>query len=212
MHLITQPVHVLPCSNSVTKGNNGTNRILYHDIAAQTITEPPRVSLLEPGIPDCKLHWVFSNNQISGCREQREGLLMRPHRAFPVVWCPGFMAVTPSFTHLSITFSNRRFSNCGPTGDVGFVRVFMETGSSRWIFNSCVTFYCGTVNLVYNKRSSRKNLSPTFILCDTDRIENDVFKNPIVACIGCSGNVSMEPLPSNDRGINIQTNRLMGGI
>jgi hypothetical protein len=22
------------------KGNNGTNRILYHDIAAQTITEP----------------------------------------------------------------------------------------------------------------------------------------------------------------------------
>jgi hypothetical protein len=34
------------------EGNNGTNKILYHDIAAQTITYPPRVSLLEPGILD----------------------------------------------------------------------------------------------------------------------------------------------------------------
>jgi hypothetical protein len=41
MHLITQPVHVLPCSNSAMKDNNGTNRILYHDTAAQTNTEPP---------------------------------------------------------------------------------------------------------------------------------------------------------------------------
>jgi hypothetical protein len=41
MHLITQPVHASPCSNSAMKGNNGTNRILYHDIAGQTITKPP---------------------------------------------------------------------------------------------------------------------------------------------------------------------------
>jgi hypothetical protein len=41
MHLITQPVHVLPCSNSAMKGNNGINRILYHNITAQTITKPP---------------------------------------------------------------------------------------------------------------------------------------------------------------------------
>jgi hypothetical protein len=39
MHLITQPVHVLPFSNSAVKGNNGTNRTLYRDIAAKTITE-----------------------------------------------------------------------------------------------------------------------------------------------------------------------------
>jgi hypothetical protein len=32
MYLITQPVHVLPYSNSAMKGKNGTNRILYHDI------------------------------------------------------------------------------------------------------------------------------------------------------------------------------------
>jgi hypothetical protein len=28
----------------------------------------------------------------------------------------------------------------------------------------------------------------------------------------CSGNVFTEPLPSNDRGIHIQTQRLMGGV
>jgi hypothetical protein len=41
MHLITQPLHVLLCSNSAMKGNNGIKKVLYHDIAAQTITEPP---------------------------------------------------------------------------------------------------------------------------------------------------------------------------
>jgi hypothetical protein len=30
-----------PNCNSAMKGNDGTNRILYHDIAAQIITEPP---------------------------------------------------------------------------------------------------------------------------------------------------------------------------
>jgi hypothetical protein len=40
---ITRPVHVhvLPCNKSAMQGNNGTNRILYHDIAAQTTIEPP---------------------------------------------------------------------------------------------------------------------------------------------------------------------------
>jgi hypothetical protein len=41
MHLITQPVHVKPSSNSATRGNNRTNRILYHDIAVRTMSEPP---------------------------------------------------------------------------------------------------------------------------------------------------------------------------
>jgi hypothetical protein len=41
MHLITQLVHVVLCSNSAMKGNSVTKRILYHDIGAQTITEPP---------------------------------------------------------------------------------------------------------------------------------------------------------------------------
>jgi hypothetical protein len=41
MQLIIQPVQVLPCSNSAMNGNNETSRILYHDIDAETITEPP---------------------------------------------------------------------------------------------------------------------------------------------------------------------------
>jgi hypothetical protein len=54
VHLITQPVRVLPCSNSAMKGNNGTNRILYHCIAAQTNTEQ-----------DCRLPRVFSKHKLS---------------------------------------------------------------------------------------------------------------------------------------------------
>jgi hypothetical protein len=53
-NLITQPIHVLPCSNSVMKCNNGTNRIPYL----------PCVSLLEPAIPDCRLPWVFSKHKL----------------------------------------------------------------------------------------------------------------------------------------------------
>jgi hypothetical protein len=73
MHLITQPVHVLPCSNSAMKGNNGTKRIPYHDIAGQTTAEPPYISLLKLGIRDCRLPWVSPNVNSSSCREQRKG-------------------------------------------------------------------------------------------------------------------------------------------
>jgi hypothetical protein len=44
-------------------------------------------------------------------------------------------------------------------------------------------------------------------------IENDASNNSsIVACIRYHGNVFTEPFPSNDRGIHIQTHRLIGGI
>jgi hypothetical protein len=36
----------------------------YHDIAAQTITHSPSVSLLEPDIPDCRLSWVFFKRKL----------------------------------------------------------------------------------------------------------------------------------------------------
>jgi hypothetical protein len=62
--LITQPDHVLPYSNSPMMGNNGANKILYHDIPAQTTTELIIVSLLESGIPDCRLPWVFSKRKL----------------------------------------------------------------------------------------------------------------------------------------------------
>jgi hypothetical protein len=54
--------------------------------------------------------------------------------SFPVVRCAGFMVVTLSFTHLSITFSNQKFINCSLTVCDGFVKLtshrttFVETG------------------------------------------------------------------------------------
>jgi hypothetical protein len=41
MHLIAQPGHVLPCSYSAMKGDAVMGPTEYHDIAAQTVTEPP---------------------------------------------------------------------------------------------------------------------------------------------------------------------------
>jgi hypothetical protein len=66
MHLITQPVHVLPCSNKAMKGNNGTKSIQYQDIAAQTITEPHTCFTVgtELGIPDCRLPCLFSKRKL----------------------------------------------------------------------------------------------------------------------------------------------------
>jgi hypothetical protein len=48
------PVHVLLCSNSVMKGKHG----------GQQNTEPSSVSMLGPGIPDCRLPWMFSKRKL----------------------------------------------------------------------------------------------------------------------------------------------------
>jgi hypothetical protein len=45
-----------------------------------------------------------------------------------------------------------------------------------------------------------------------DRIENDVQQFFYCMCIRWRGNVFTESLPSNDKGIHIQTHRLTGGI
>jgi hypothetical protein len=46
-----------------------------------------------------------------------------------------------------------------------------------------------------------------------DLIEKDASNiSYIVACIRCRGNAFTEPLPSNDKGIHIETHRLMGEI
>jgi hypothetical protein len=81
MHLITQPVHILPSSNLVMKCNNGTNRILYHNIAAQTITEPP--SCFTVGTRHA--FWIVGflacspNVDCSWYREQHKGWLIWPY-------------------------------------------------------------------------------------------------------------------------------------
>jgi hypothetical protein len=88
----------------------------------------PCVSLLEPGIPDCRLPWLFYNRKLFLMQETaRKTTHLTISRTFPVVWCPGFMVVIPSFMHLSITFSNQRFRNCSPTVDAGYVKLTLDS-------------------------------------------------------------------------------------
>jgi hypothetical protein len=61
---------------------------------------------------------------------------------FPVVWCPGFMVVTPLFPHLSITFSNHRFSNCRPTINVGCVKITLDSFCGKRVFKINIQFCC----------------------------------------------------------------------
>jgi hypothetical protein len=101
---LPKPVHVLPCNNSAMKGNNWT-------------TMDTRVLLPKPSqnLPRVEFYWwsqAFrigcSPNVNSSCCKERQTIW--PCQAFPVVCCRGFVVVTPSFTHLSITFSNQRFA------------------------------------------------------------------------------------------------------
>jgi hypothetical protein len=61
---------------------------------------------------------------------------------FPVGCCPGFMVVTPSFMHLSITFSNQRFSNCSPIVGVGFVKLKSDNFCGNTVFKLNIQFCC----------------------------------------------------------------------
>jgi hypothetical protein len=52
------------------------------------------------------------------------------------------MVVAPSFTHLNITFSKQRFSNCSPTVDAGFVSLTSDSICVNRIFKMNVQFCC----------------------------------------------------------------------
>jgi hypothetical protein len=62
--------------------------------------------------------------------------------AFPIVWCPVFMVVTPSFTHLSIAFSNQKVSNCSPIMDVRFVKFRSDNFCGNRVFKVNIQFCC----------------------------------------------------------------------
>jgi hypothetical protein len=105
----------------------------------------PHVSLLELN----QAFWIvgflecFTNVKSSWCREQRERRLIWPYHMFPVVWYPNFLVVSPSFMHLSITFSNQRFSklqSCGCWICEAHIRQFLWKRPSCWIFSSAVTY------------------------------------------------------------------------
>jgi hypothetical protein len=58
-------------------------------------------------------------------------------RAFPITWFPGFKAITSSFTHVSITFSNQSVTNCSKaesTVDAGFVKLMLQRLCGNWAF------------------------------------------------------------------------------
>jgi hypothetical protein len=96
----------------------------------------PHVPLLELGILDCRLPWVFSKR--NSMKEDSSNIT----HAFPVAWCPGFMVMTPLFTHLSITFSNQRFSNCCPTVNVAFVKLTSFSFCGNRVFKMNIQFCC----------------------------------------------------------------------
>jgi hypothetical protein len=52
------------------------------------------------------------------------------------------MVMTPSFMHLSVTFSNQRFSNCSPTMDVGFVELTLDSFCGNRFFKMNIQFCC----------------------------------------------------------------------
>jgi hypothetical protein len=145
MHLITQPIHVLPCSNLAMMADNGTNRILYHDIVARTITEPTpcfivgtRNAFRIVGSLGCP-----PNINSSWCKEQREGRLISPSLArFLLSDIHVFLVLTPPFTHLIITLSNHRLSGCSPTVDVGFVKVTSDSFCGNRVFKMNIQFCC----------------------------------------------------------------------
>jgi hypothetical protein len=60
--------------------------------------------------------------------------------AFPFVPCPGFVVMTPFFTHLSITFSNQRFNSCSPTMDVGLVKLMPGSFYGNRVFKMDIQF------------------------------------------------------------------------
>jgi hypothetical protein len=83
---------------------------------------------LEPGIPDWKFPYVFSKRELFLMhREQREERLIWQHHAH-VSSCLifGFYGRDTIVYASGHSFSNKLFSKCKPTLDVGFVKLTSE--------------------------------------------------------------------------------------
>ena len=75
------------------------------------------------------------------CWEQSEGRLSWPYYVFPPIRRPGFMIITPYFSHFSVVFSNQRFGNCSPTVNVGFVKLPSDFFFNR-VLKMSIEFCC----------------------------------------------------------------------
>jgi hypothetical protein len=68
------------------KSNNGTNRVLYHDIAAQTIREPPPCfNYWRKAIRIAGILGFSPNVYSSSCNSVKDDSSGHMTRAFPVV-------------------------------------------------------------------------------------------------------------------------------
>jgi phosphatidylinositol kinase/protein kinase (PI-3 family) len=177
MHLITQPVHVFPCSNSPMKGKDGTNRTPRYCCPNHHKTSPVfhcwNQAFRIVGFLVCS-----PNVNSSWCRKQREGRLIWPYHA-RVSSClmSRFHGRDTSFTHLSITSNNQRFINCSPTVNDGFVKLtesFCENRTFRMNIQFCCSVTCAAVVLWFFETilNVRRSLSinvefrPLFLFTD----------------------------------------------
>jgi hypothetical protein len=144
MHLITQPVHVLLCSNSTMKVNKGTNRIPRYCFPNSHRTSPV-FRCWNQAFQIAGFLVYPPNVNSSWCKERREGRLIWPYHprvsCCLMSWFYGRDG-TPSFTYLSITFCNQGFSNCNPTVDVGFVTLSWNIFCGNKVSNVNVQFFC----------------------------------------------------------------------
>jgi hypothetical protein len=66
------------------KGNNGTNRTLYHDIVAQTITEPSPCFTVGTRYSGLSVHQMRVNS--SWCKEEHKGRFVWPNHVIVSSW------------------------------------------------------------------------------------------------------------------------------
>ena len=96
------------------------------------------------------------NINTSWRKGHRKERLIWPYDAFPGVWCPGFIVVTPSY--LSFTLSNQRFSKSTPTVDVGFFKLTSDSfcGNSylKMSFQFCCHLFCSS-SVIFQKNPSQ---------------------------------------------------------
>jgi hypothetical protein len=114
-HLITQPVHVLPCSNSVMKDNMRPTEYCTTILLPKT---SHNLSVFHCWYQELRVVGFLGcspNVNSSWCREQREGrLVWQNHARVSSSLMSRFYSLTPSFTHAS---------NCSPTVPVGLVKL-----------------------------------------------------------------------------------------
>jgi hypothetical protein len=134
------------------------------------------------------------------------------------------MVVTPSFTHLSITFSNPRFSNCSLNVEVGFVKLTSDSFCGNKVFKMTIQFRCPvtcaavilwfleTVLLNVRRTPVSVDFRPLFLFADvcaditTEIVALDTPNNVAVFVTDASTKrASTSPIPILSHGLSLDT-------